>query len=280
MGAELGAVFAFLTAAGLILAIGEASHRRNETLRKEQGELEERVRQRTTELDSANRGLRELSARLMQLQDDERRRIARELHDSVGQMLAALTMNLSSVKAEVERLNKEASKLTDSEVLVQEMGKEVRTISYLLHPPLLDEAGLSSALRSYIEGFSERSKIKVDLDLPPDFGRLSSDLETAVFRTVQECLTNVHRHSESPLAKIRLVRSSDTVRIEVQDRGRGITPEKQADMAASGTPGVGLRGMRERLRQLGGSLEITSDEKGTTVVAELPIANSTSGVAA
>lgn len=279
-GAQLGTILAFLIAAGLILTVGEASHRRNERLRREQGALEDKVRERTTELDSANQSLRELSARLMQLQDEERRRIARELHDSVGQMLAGLTMNLSSVKAEIERLNKEASKLTDSEALVQEMSKEVRTISYLLHPPLLDEAGLSSALRWYVEGFSERSKIKVDFDLPIDFGRLPAELETAIFRTVQECLTNVHRHSESAVAKICLARTSSSVRVEVQDSGKGMAPENQAGMAVSGTLGVGLRGMRERLRQLGGNLEVNSSEKGTTIVAELPIANTASEVAA
>src|SRR2546430_10924596 len=148
--------------------------------------------------------------------------------------------------------------VTDSAALVHEINKEVRTISHLLHPPLLDEAGLASALRWYIEGFAERSKVKVDLELPADFGRLSRELETAIFRTVQECLTNIHRHSESPIAKVRIARSDGHVRVEVEDRGKGIPPEKQSKMASNGTPGVGIRGMRERLRQLGGSLAINS----------------------
>jgi len=261
---------AFLLASSVIVAMAEVHRRNNEALRRAQGELDERVKQRTAELDAANHGLRELSARLLQLQDDERRRFARELHDSVGQMLAALTMNLS---ADIERLTKTASSLANNEALVQEMSKEVRTISHLLHPPLLDEAGLSSALRWYIDGFAERSKIKVDLEFPDDFGRLPRELEITIFRTVQECLTNIHRHSGSRIAKIRITRSGSRVRAEVEDRGKGIPLEKRIGMESAGTPGVGIRGMRERIRQLGGSLEINSDGKGTVIVARLPIAD-------
>ena len=192
---ELVRALAFLGSAVIVLTMGESRRRHNEELRGEQGELEQRVSDRTAALDTANQNLRELSARLLQLQDDERRRIARELHDSVGQMLAALTMNLSTVRLDVERMVKTAHALADSENLVQEMSSEVRTISHLLHPPLLDEAGLLSALRWYVEGFSQRSKINVDLDLPEDFGRLPRESETAIFRVVQECLTNIHRHS-------------------------------------------------------------------------------------
>ena len=188
-------------------------------------------------------------------------------------MLAALNMNLFAVGTDLERLTKTARSVTDSAALVREMSQEIRTISYLLHPPLLDEAGLPSALRWYIDGFAERSKVKVDLELPADFGRLSRELETAVFRTVQECLTNIHRHSGSPIAKVRIARSDGHVRVEVEDRGKGIPPEKQSKMASNGTPGVGIRGMRERLRQLGGRLEINSNGKGTVIVARLPIAN-------
>jgi signal transduction histidine kinase len=264
-------ILAFFCSSILVVAMAEARRRQNESLRQAQGELESRVQERTADLDCANQNLRKLSARLLQLQDDERRRIARELHDSVGQMLAALNMNLSAVRGDIERLAKTANALADSESLVHEMTTEVRTISHLLHPPLLDEAGLSSALRWYVDGFSLRSKIKVDLDLPDDFGRLPRESETAIFRVVQECLTNIHRHSESPIAKIRLRQRDHQVFVEIADKGKGIPPEKQREMTTAGTPGVGIRGMRERLRQLGGTLDIDSNGTGTVVTASLPI---------
>jgi signal transduction histidine kinase len=170
----------------------------------------------------------------------------------------------------VERLSTVAVALTDSENLVRDMSKEVRTISHLLHPPLLDEAGLASALRWCVDGFAQRSRIKVDLDMPDDFGRLPSEMETAIFRVVQECLTNIHRHSGSPVAKIVLRQRHDEILIEISDQGKGIPAEKLEEMASSGTPGVGVRGMRERLRQLGGTLEIQSNSGGTTVTVRLP----------
>jgi signal transduction histidine kinase len=266
-------ILAFLLSSSFVVAIGEARRRREAVLSAAQLELEEAVGERTAELDRTNQSLRELSARLLQLQDDERRRIARELHDSVGQMLTALGMNLAAVGSDIERLTQTATRVNDSAALVQELSREVRTISHLLHPPLLDEAGLASALRWYVEGFAQRSQIDVDLEFSADFGRLSRDSETAIFRTVQECLTNIHRHSDSPTARIRVGVSDHDVRVEVEDRGKGIPPEKQSEMASTtGMPGVGIRGMRERLRQLGGSLEILSNGKGTLVVAQLPVA--------
>jgi signal transduction histidine kinase len=267
---------AFLFASTVVVALAEARRRDNERLRHAQGELENRVRERTAELDTANQTLRRLSARLLQLQDEERRRIARELHDSVGQMLAALSMNLAGVRADIDHLMKTTAVLSDSEDLVQEMSKEVRTISHLLHPPLLDEAGLTSALHWYVDGFAQRSKITVDLDCPNDFGRLPRVVETAAFRLVQECLTNIHRHSGSATAKIRLRRSDNHVVVEAEDEGKGIPSEKLEKMASVGIPGVGISGMRERVRQLGGTLEIASSDSGTTVVAHLPISETTS----
>jgi len=264
-------ILAFLVVSCALLAMGEIRRRREKVLLAAQVELEDAVRQRTVDLDRTNQNLRELSTRLMQLQDDERRRLARELHDSVGQMLAALGMNLAAVGTDIERLTKTANTVNDSAALVQELSQEVRTISHLLHPPLLDEAGLASALRWYTEGFAQRSKINVDLEVPADFGRLDRESETAIFRTVQECLTNIHRHSGSRTARIRIAASNGQVCVEVEDRGNGIPPEKQFEMASNGTPGVGLRGMRERLRQLGGSLDIHSNSKGTLVVARLPV---------
>ncbi len=276
------AILAFLLASALIVAMGEMNRRNNEVLRGAQKELETRVEQRTAELDKANQGLRDLTARLLHFQDEERRRIARELHDSVGQTLAALSMNLSAVGADIQRLTKTAAAVADSETLVNDMTTDIRTISYLLHPPLLDEAGLASALRWYVEGLTTRSEMRVDLEVPDDFDRLPRDLETAIFRVVQECLTNVHRHSGSLVAKIRLSRSANDVQLEVRDKGKGIAPEKLSEMAAKGAPGVGIRGMRERIHQLGGSLEISSDGngKGTIVEVKLPVANVAPSVSA
>jgi len=272
-------MFVFLVACATIAMMGEARRRENEILRQTQGDLEDRVKQRTTELDVANQGLRELTARLMQLQDDERRRIARELHDSVGQMLAALSMNLTTVGVDLERLRQTAAAITDSTALVEEMNKEVRTISYLLHPPLLDEAGLASALRWYIDGFSQRSKIDVDLEVPDNFGRYPRELEMVIFRTIQECLTNIHRHSGSRTARICISQFDGELRLQVEDQGAGISNSKLQEVASSATPGVGIRGMRERLRQLGGTLEINSNGKGTVVNASLPVATTTTAAA-
>lgn len=267
---SIGAL-AFLFASTVIVALGEARRRDNEKLRIAQGELETRVQERTGELDTANVHLRTLSARLLHLQDEERRRIARELHDSIGQMLAALSMNLAGVRADIDRLTRTASTVIDSENLVQEMSTEVRTISHLLHPPLLDEAGIPSALRWYCDGFSQRSKIDVELDCPTDFGRLPRDVETAIFRLVQECLTNIHRHSGSATAAIRLRHGGDEAVVSVADHGKGIPTDKLDEMTLPGTAGVGITGMRERVRQLGGTLEIHSNDNGTRIIARIPI---------
>jgi len=221
---------------------------------------------------------------VLHLQDEERRRIARELHDSAGQSLVVLAMNLTRLeteaKAQMASLTKTLATAADSAVLVSELSTGIRTMSYLLHPPMLDEAGLGPAMRWYIQGFAERSKIVVDLDLSDDFGRLSQDLETTIFRVVQECLANILRHSESRVAKVRIERSAEEVRIEVRDKGKGIAPERLSEIAVSHTLGVGIRGMQERVRQLGGTLKITSDgaDKGTLVVALFPFAAPTSVV--
>ena len=227
-----------------------------------------------TERKRAEQSLRFLSGQLLHLQDQERRRIARELHDSSGQLLAALGLNLSLVQSENSNSDLRAAKAIQESIgLVQQLSRELRTISHLLHPPLLDEVGLASALRSYLDGFTERSKITVDLELPEDLGRLPQDSETAIFRIVQECLTNIHRHSQSPVARVRITRSDSQVNLEVEDRGRGIAPENRQVMDSEDTAGVGIRGMRERLRHLGGSLEINSTEMGTVVLARLPVAS-------
>lgn len=227
-----------------------------------------------TERKRAEESLCLLTGQLLHLQDQERRRIARELHDSSGQILAALGMNLSLVGSENGDLDPRAAKAIQESIgLVQELSRELRTISHLLHPPLLDEVGLASGLRSYLDGFTDRSKIRVDLEIPEDLGRLPQDLETALFRIVQECLTNIHRHSQSPVARIRITRSDSQVSLEVEDRGKGIPPEKRQVLDSEGAAGVGIRGMRERLRHLGGSLEIRSTETGTVVAARLPVSS-------
>jgi len=234
-------------------------------------DLEGRVKERTIELERAERGLRALSSRLLQSQDDERRRIARELHDSAGQLLTALSMNLIPLEQKLEKSGPEQLKpVRESIALVEELSKELRTISHLLHPPLLDEAGLPSALRWYVGGFAERSKIPVKLELAPNLGRLTRELETTIFRVVQECLTNIHRHSESPTASICFTRDARNVRVEICDRGKGMPRSGYESTPGPVRPGVGIQGMRERVRQMGGTLDIHSNKQGTRVVVTLP----------
>jgi PAS domain S-box-containing protein len=214
----------------------------------------------------------EFASRLQHLQDEERKRIARDLHDSVGQLLAAVGMNIAVVRSQAHKLDAEAARaVADNAMLVERASVEIRTISHLLHPPLLDVAGLASAIRWYVDGFSERSHIKVDLSIPDDLGRMPADMEIAIFRMIQECLTNIHRHSGSASAAIVLKQEGDLVTVEVRDSGKGIPLEKQRELMESGRGGVGLNGMRERLRQLGGTLEIQSKETGTVVRATLPV---------
>ena len=191
------------------------------------------------------------TSRLQNMQDEERRRIARGLHDSVGQLLVALALNMARVAKEAHKLSPETAKLVhDSAKIIDEMNNEIRTISHLLHLPLLDEVGLPSALRWYIDGFAERSKIQTTLDIPDKLDRLPQEMEIAIFRSVQECLTNIHRHSGSASCAVKLIQDKGQLRVEVTDRGRGIAKDKLSTLTSSG--GVGLRGMQERLRQLGG----------------------------
>ncbi len=218
--------------------------------------------------------LRDLSARLMDLQDAERRRIARDLHDSTAQTLAALSMSLSLLRRTIEGPGPAAaSQVDECALLARRCSNELRTMAYLLHPPLLDELGLEGAVRDYCDGFAERSGIRVDLALSPDIGRLPKEIENALFRVMQESLTNVHRHSGSRTASIRLSRNPSDVRLEVQDAGRGLPPG--IAQGGGGSPagvGVGIAGMRERLGQLGGRLEIVTGDGGVRVGAVLPIA--------
>jgi PAS domain S-box-containing protein len=238
--------------------------------------LDTQVQFRTRELERRNLELRELSGRLLESQDAERRHIARELHDSAGQTLAALGMSLSRLGQDAKNNPDQLAKgIRDAEGLVQHLTQEIRTTSYLLHPPMLDEIGLSSALSWYVQGLAERSSLQIDLKVPENFGRLPSEMELLIFRLVQESLTNIHRHSGSKTARIRIEREGDIVQVKVEDQGRGMSPERLAEIQSRGT-GVGIRGMRERVRHFLGDLVIESDDSGTKVYATLPLKTSPS----
>jgi PAS domain S-box-containing protein len=209
--------------------------------------------------------------RLLNTQDEERRRIARELHDSAGQTLAVLGMSLARLVRQAEGIAPELAREGQQiEAMVRQLHSEIRTTSYLLHPPLLDEIGLASALSCYVDGLAERSDVAITLDVADDLGRLPRDMELAVFRLVQECLTNIHRHSGSKTALIRIAREGDRVRIEVRDHGGGISPERLLEIQSHGS-GVGIRGIRERIRQFHGEMKIESNGSGTSVIVSIPV---------
>jgi two-component system NarL family sensor kinase len=221
--------------------------------------VKERLRAETTQ--------RALSARLLTLQDAERRRFARELHDSVGQHLAALKMGVSMIEAKLpgDRMVQDCLKLLDDSIA------ETRTISHLLHPPLLDEAGLNSAFRWFVEGFAARSGIDVKLDIREGPERLSDPIELVLFRVLQEGLTNVHRHSGAKRADVSLITSGARVILKVRDYGRGLSSDVHRNIEDEGVGcGVGLAGMKERLREIGGRLQINSSSSGTELVADVP----------
>jgi two-component system NarL family sensor kinase len=226
-------------------------------------------------LKSSEETLRNLSGRLLRLQDEERRRISRDLHDVTGQKLALLSMDLSGILKRQNIANDEEINrlILESIGLSNDVNKEIRTLSYLLHPPLLDELGLSSAVEWFTQGFENRTGIRVGVDIPPGFVRLAPDVEVALFRIVQESLANVHRYSGSATAYVRARSDRGEVRLEIGDFGKGISKESQKTSRSSVAPlGVGIQGMKERVRQLSGTLEITSRPgKGTLVTAILPI---------
>jgi PAS domain S-box-containing protein len=230
------------------------------------------LRRRNAEILQQSEQLRDLSGRLMSIQDEERRRIARDLHDSAGQNLAVLAMTLARIEDEAKRDPAQLSQtVKEARDLVEGLSQEIRTTSYLLHPPMLDEFGLSSALGCYLEGLEQRSGLSIELNVPADFGRLAPEVELAIFRLVQECLTNIHRHSGSKTAVIRINREADKIYAEVQDHGKGMSPERFAEVQAHGAGvGVGIRGMRERVRQAHGELTVDSNALGTTITAIFP----------
>jgi PAS domain S-box-containing protein len=240
-------------------------------LQEARDHLESRVRERTDELEKAYKSLRVLSMRMMQMQDEDRRRIARDLHDSAGQLLAALGMELASLNRRAAALSPQlAEDLSGSLQLVQQLTQEIRTASYLLHPPLLDDAGLGGALRWYVAGLAKRSGIAIKLELDATLGRLPRDLEAAVFHIVQESLTNIHRHSGSKTAMLRIARSDSRLCLEIEDEGGGIPADKLREIQTQGS-GVGIAGMRERVLHFNGDMRITSLSTGTRIAVTFPV---------
>jgi PAS domain S-box-containing protein len=229
--------------------------------------LNRELRERVSELDETRRiielrtlELQKLSARLLQIQDEERRRIARELHDDLGQQMAVIKMGLTKISG-VE----EISKLTDT------ASATVRNLSYLLHPPLLDETGLRAALHWYIDGMTKRSNIDISITFTPQaFPRLSRDIETTIFRVIQESLTNVYRHANTEIARVEVEKQSELVSVRIRDYGKGV-PQGITGKATSSSLGVGIAGMRERVRQFGGELTMSRAEPGTLVEAKIPL---------
>lgn len=250
------------------------------TLLRTKKELDQQIAEKAEaqrKLENSERSLRELSGRLLRMQDEERRHIGRELHDTIGQYLAALKMSLDLMKPEIEsKENRTAEQLRTCLRLVEQSITEVRTMSYLLYPPMLEEMGLKTAVPWYLDGFSKRSGIRTSFEISDTFERLPRDVELAIFRVLQESLTNVLRHSGSPTVHIRMRVQDGKATVQVKDMGKGI-PSAILESAgdAVGTLGVGLRGMNERMRQLGGSLELLSGDAGTTVIAAVPYEDST-----
>jgi PAS domain S-box-containing protein len=242
-----------------------------ENFRKLAQTLDAEVRARTRELEEQSNQVRELTWRLLTSQDEERRHIARELHDSAGQTLTVLGIGLAQL---VQKTGRNAPELaSDAEQIqetVQQLHREIRTTSYLLHPPLLDENGLHSAISWFLQGLLERSGLEIQLDISKQFGRLPREMELVIFRLVQECLTNIHRHSESETASIRIVRESNQIILDIRDQGKGMSPARLAEIQL-GRSGVGISGMRERLRQFEGTMSIESNSSGTRIFATIPL---------
>ena len=253
---------------------------RMRTQRALEAEVSER-RQAEKSLHDSQRSLRQLSLHLLRTQDEERRRIGRDLHDSLGQYLAVLKMKLDTLARLVERKRDEASVDIASQclVLTDDSIRELRTVSYLLYPPMLEELGLKSSIPWYLDGFSARSGIKTTFEIQSDCGRFPRDSELALFRVLQESLTNVHRHSESKVAHVRLLQKDGMGVLQIEDEGKGMPSEllEQSGEDWTGALGVGLRGMNERMRQLGGRLEVVSKEDGGTIVSAIVPTSESSG---
>ncbi|HEV2215004.1 MAG TPA: histidine kinase [Terracidiphilus sp.] len=261
---ELPSTFTYLVASCALVAMGVVNRRRTVELK----EKNLQIGRQAAAVELTNQRLRELSASLLHSQDEERRRIARELHDSVGQYLTALGMIIGGLRGNAKDLPQNAlQQLDQASQAIHSCTAEVRTISHLLHPPLLEELGLASAARWYVQGFAERSGIQVELEIPEDMDRVGEDVELVLFRVLQESLTNVHRHSGSKVALVRIGLHSQQVWLEVRDQGKGIPQGNRNALR----PGVGISGMQERVRELAGVLEFVSDGAGTSVKAVIPL---------
>jgi signal transduction histidine kinase len=286
MGLAVGSVIGLIIF--ILVDFARTAYSKSRELSQTRAELELEVQERTAELQSSNKqledeiherkqaeeSLRELSGRLLRLRDEEQRRIARELHDSTAQILGALAINLERVQQFVlsGEISKSQKLLAQSTNLAEQAITEIRTLSYLLHPPLLDDLGLEGAVPWYAAGFCSRCGIRVKVAVQPDLGRFPREVELGLFRVMQEALTNIHLHSGSPTADITLFKDASRVALQVEDHGGGIPAGlfKQEGNAREAV-GVGIAGMRERLRQLGGRLEIASGDNGTCIKATLPI---------
>jgi hypothetical protein len=242
-------------------------HQNKLTFRQSRSQLESLVLERTESLQN-------LSQRLLRVQDEERRRVARDLHDSSGQTLTALKLSVNLLQKKLGNGERMGEELTGIALLADEALQEIRTTSYLLHPPMLDEAGFTSAAQWYVEGFARRSGMEVRIDFAPGIDRLPNPIETALFRVLQESLTNVHRHSGASEVEVRVLREAHAVILEVRDYGRGIPRELLRRLGQSvGDSGVGLSGMRERLNELKGNLEMTLADPGTRLRAIVPLSS-------
>lgn len=286
-GAEMATRVLSIAMVWLAAALSLQRWRKEKALERAFSDMERRVRERTGELTKANSSLqseiadrkdkeellRQLSGHLMHAQDQERRRIARELHDNSGQTLAAIAVNLSRIENHMpDAPAKLRNLVADTAAMAEQTSREIRTISYLLHPPLLEEAGLLAAIGWLANGFTQRSGIKTEVDAPAEFDRLPADIEVTIFRIVQETLTNVARHSGSKTAFIKLTRQPGEVVLQVRDEGTGIPPEKLEKVHGNVSAlGVGVAGVWERVRQFGGALEINSNSRGTTVMVVVPL---------
>jgi len=247
-----------------------AEVRADEALRVSEREYRRLSQSLDSQVRSRTRELQELSWQLMRTRDEERRYVARELHDSAGQSLAVLAMEVDQL---LEKASGSPELIVDIERIretVRQLHSEIRTTSYLLHPPLLDESGLQAAISWYAAGLTERTGLSIDLDVPDNLGRLPRDLELVLFRFMQEAVTNIHRHSGATRAWITISRSDGHVTAEVRDNGSGMSPERLSQIRSGGS-GVGIRGMRERIRQFQGSMEIDSDTTGTKISVAIPI---------